>query len=387
MTGGTGNLGRRGVLTALLGGLLAACGRDAAPVDRDGTPLGGPPAFGVPTVGPGATAAARPAAATPPVAHPAPAPSPRLAPLWASDGGPHPLTFPVALALDRRGDCYVVDAGNARLQVFDAAGRPARRWGGDGAEAGRFRFRLPDRCTDSYADRCAPGVGGGVAVDDRGRVYVADYANHRVQVFDRAGRVLAAWGREGGGPGEFRRPRAIAVDARGRVVVADAGNDRLQWFDPDGDILGAWGGGGALAAPFARPEALAADDAGGLAVLDADGGRVRRFDPDGRLLAAWTIERDAASEAALPAPPAGLGAGPAGQVLVAGAVHGLQQFDATGRLTASWGRGAAGGALRTPAGVAVDRGGDVYVADRDGHRVAAYRPLWPQVAGATVDGA
>jgi DNA-binding beta-propeller fold protein YncE len=44
-------------------------------------------------------------------------------------------------------------------------------------------------------------------------------------------------GRIGTGPGEFRTPHALAFDSRGRLFVADRGNHRIQIFDQDGKFL------------------------------------------------------------------------------------------------------------------------------------------------------
>ena len=67
------------------------------------------------------------------------------------------------------------------------------------------------------------------AVDAEGRVFVSDYSNNRVQVFDRDGRFLAKWGKFGTGAGEFDSALGVAVGGDGTVYVTDAGK-RLQAF-------------------------------------------------------------------------------------------------------------------------------------------------------------
>ena len=67
------------------------------------------------------------------------------------------------------------------------------------------------------------------AVDAAGRVFVTDYSNNRVQVFDRDGRFLAAWGEYGTDAGEFISALGVAVGGDGTVYVTDAGK-RLQAF-------------------------------------------------------------------------------------------------------------------------------------------------------------
>ncbi|GAB3135896.1 NHL repeat-containing protein [Amycolatopsis stemonae] len=117
--------------------------------------------------------------------------------------------------------------------------------GGPGSGPGRFR---------------APS---GVAVDARGRIWVADTGNDRVQAFTHDGylvRVIA---------GRLKAPEAVAVDAAGNVYVADTGNRRVAQYS--------WQGGFVREFPdLDRPRGVALDRAGRLLVDDTD--RVARFD-------------------------------------------------------------------------------------------------------------
>jgi DNA-binding beta-propeller fold protein YncE len=213
-----------------------------------------------------------------------------------------------------------------------------------------------------------------VAVDERGRVYVADYGNHRIQVFDRAGRPLARWGREGGGPGEFGLPHGIAVDRAGRVYVGDLQDHRIQVFDGAGRCLAQWGGAGTGDGRFMWPGGLAVDDQGQVYVADTGNSRVQVFDGQGRPVARWMTAALAGDEA----PVAGIALDRAGRVYVGGAGDRIQQFDRSGRALATWAsRGGGPGELRGPAGLAVDADGDLHVTDRDNHRVQRFHLLLP----------
>jgi hypothetical protein len=67
---------------------------------------------------------------------------------------------------------------------------------------------------------------------------VADgHQNDRVVKFSKEGKFIKAWGKMGAAPGDFSTPHAIAIDSRGRLFVADRGNLRLQIFDQDGKFL------------------------------------------------------------------------------------------------------------------------------------------------------
>ena len=131
------------------------------------------------------------------------------------------LHYPTDLAwLPNR--LVVADAYNNRVQVMTPEGDPILRWGGPlglgiaGSRAGWFR------------------VATGIAVDTSARVYVADFENHRVQVFDAEGRLLSSFGSQGRELGEFERPTDLDIAADGRIYVVDFGNDRIQVFSPLG---------------------------------------------------------------------------------------------------------------------------------------------------------
>lgn len=62
-------------------------------------------------------------------------------------------------------------------------------------------------------------------------------ATSRISKFTPDGTFVKSWGRIGVRHGEFRTPHALAFDARGRLWVADRGNHRLEIFDQDGNYL------------------------------------------------------------------------------------------------------------------------------------------------------
>ncbi|MEX2583280.1 MAG: peptidyl-alpha-hydroxyglycine alpha-amidating lyase family protein [Gemmatimonadota bacterium] len=62
----------------------------------------------------------------------------------------------------------------------------------------------------------------------------------RIAKFDRNGNFLESWGRIGTAPGEFRTPHGLAFDSRGRLFVADRGNVRIQIFDQNGIFIDEW---------------------------------------------------------------------------------------------------------------------------------------------------
>src|SRR5262249_37260005 len=80
-----------------------------------------------------------------------------------------------------------------------------------------------------------------MVVTPAGDVFVADgYGNARVVHFDKSGKFVKAWGELGHKPGQFSIPHAIALDSKGRLYVADRNNVRVQIFDQSGKLLDEW---------------------------------------------------------------------------------------------------------------------------------------------------
>lgn len=153
---------------------------------------------------------------------------------------------------------YTTDFGDdvARVQVFRADGTFVRTWGSFGE--GPLGFKRPMN----------------LALDEsRGRVYVADAANHRVGVFDLEGGHLAQLGGPGREPGQLEYPYDVKLDEEGRVWVAEFGNQRVSVFDPEGAFLGAWGAPGRAVGGLNRPWALALGPQDRVWVLDSNGDR------------------------------------------------------------------------------------------------------------------
>ena len=83
-----------------------------------------------------------------------------------------------------------------------------------------------------------------VAVAANGDIFVADGhggdTNARVVKFSKDGKFIKAWGKKGSGPSEFDTLHRLAMDSRGRLFVADHGNNRIQIFVQDGNSIAQW---------------------------------------------------------------------------------------------------------------------------------------------------
>jgi DNA-binding beta-propeller fold protein YncE len=80
-----------------------------------------------------------------------------------------------------------------------------------------------------------------MAVLPSGDIFVTDgYGNRRVVHFDANGKYVNEWGQEGNQPGQFALPHSIVADYKGRLYVADRENARIQVFDTTGKLLAVW---------------------------------------------------------------------------------------------------------------------------------------------------
>ncbi|OGT25347.1 MAG: hypothetical protein A2Z17_04665 [Gammaproteobacteria bacterium RBG_16_66_13] len=152
--------------------------------------------------------------------------------LPSSDGGLAATYF----AVGPGGDLYVADRGARAVLVFDPKGV------------------LNEQLGPPLDDEWLPL---GVGFDSTGNLYVTDVTPGRHRIFKLApnGELLWTRGSEGTGPGEFSFPTDIAVDGKGRIYVADANNRRVQVLDEAGNFLQFLPDGGATI----EPRALAVD--------------------------------------------------------------------------------------------------------------------------------
>ncbi len=135
-------------------------------------------------------------------------------------------TVPHGLKFDGEGNVWLVDCGLHVARKFSREGKLLLTLGTLGEPGDDERhFKAP---TD-------------ITFTPNGDIFVADgYGNSRVVRFDKTGRFLKAWGALGTKPGEFSIPHAITADSKGRLYVADRNNVRVQIFDAEGKLLDVW---------------------------------------------------------------------------------------------------------------------------------------------------
>jgi DNA-binding beta-propeller fold protein YncE len=130
------------------------------------------------------------------------------------------------IKFDSKGMVWISDIGNHTVMQFTPEGKLLKTLGTRGV-AGNDNAHF-DQPTD-------------MAITPDGQVFVSDgYGNSRVVHFDRDGRYVKSWGKLGTAPGEFSIPHAIALDSKGRIYVADRNNVRVQVFEQSGKFVEEW---------------------------------------------------------------------------------------------------------------------------------------------------
>ena len=187
--------------------------------------------------------------------------------------------WPHGLLVDRDGNVWVTDA--ASQQAVDMAAKA-------GVRAGHqvFKFSPDGKVLMTLGQAGVPGKDeyhftspSSVAVAANGDIFVADghevNGNNRVVKYSKDGKFIKAWGKTGYAPGEFRTLHGIAIDSRGRVFVADRGNNRIQLFDQEGKHLSTW-------TQFGTPSGIAFDDKDQIYVGSCGAGASKKGGGEGR---------------------------------------------------------------------------------------------------------
>lgn len=335
--------------------------------------------------------------------------------------GANLLQFPRGVGVDPEGNVFVVDTYNHKVKKYTnelvyqywVGGQPSPVYPNQVLPVGGGVFYLGDtgnsqiiryqESPDGLSAEVTARLGSprnadgqfsepsSVAVGLDGRIYISDRYNHRVQVFDRRGRLLDKWGKAGGvggyagggfGPGEFFLPMQIDIGPDGRVYVAEGLNSRVQVFTPDGEHIAFIGGLGVIPGTFIAPTGVAVDFAGNVFVLDWYMNRVTKFDANYQVVTVWGGTGLADGQFRSPSE---ISVDADGNVYVVDTRNSrVQKFDNNGNFVAKWGTnggnpqedtilngGKGPGEMFFPSGIRV-AGNVVYVSDSSNNRMQKF---------------
>jgi DNA-binding beta-propeller fold protein YncE len=136
------------------------------------------------------------------------------------------FTYPHGLRVLRDGFIWIADRQMQQVLKYDAEGQFIMSLGQKGIAG-------DNNSTDKFngASDIVTAANGDIFVSD------GEGGNSRIVKFSKEGKFIKSWGTKGAGHGELSTPHNIAMDSKGRVWVCDRGNKRLQVFDQNGKYL------------------------------------------------------------------------------------------------------------------------------------------------------
>ena len=215
---------------------------------------------------------------------------------------------------------------------------------------GSIFFRLGDEREEYVTEFGGYGEGHGqfiwpmaCALDKDVNVYVTDEYLDRITIFNKDGDYVSHWGTHGSGDGELDRPAGIII--RDDIVyVVDSRNHRVQRFTLDGQHISQFGSHGSGNGQFDTPWGICLDKDGNIFVADWRNDRIQSFTADGQWLASFGQP------------------GSGGDASIAREHGGIRAIPRPV------------GFFNRPTSVAVDKDGDIYVADWLNNRVQVLTP-------------
>jgi sugar lactone lactonase YvrE len=288
---------------------------------------------------------------------------------------------PTALAVDASGDIFVADYGNNLIREVSAAGT-VTTVAGNGTQGS----------VNAIAANASFNGPTGLCLDASGNIYIADNNNNQVRMIS-AGNVTTIAGSDSigavdgiGANAYFFGPTGIVNDGNGNLYVTDAGNNLIRKVVPStgqvstiaGSTNPSFGNGALLSASFNNPSGIAIDGSGNLYVSDMLNNMIREVNLNSQMVTTVAGSNDTTADVngpdstALFYYPTGIAVDASGNIFVAEYVTNvIREINTNGTVTTFAGNGQAGwvdsagtkAEFNGPSGLAIDKSGNLYVAD------------------------
>lgn len=317
--------------------------------------------------------------------------------LTAAPYGPN---CPTGVAIDARGNVYVLRHGSTVVYKFSAWGKLLATWDVSPHSSsyatglaldshgrlivvrGNQLYRVsPDgQSTAPLSTETQPIPVGFdqpsvLATGPHGTVYiVTGPSRDRVEQLSRSSQLLATWHPQTSSPGATFNLTGAVVDSLGTIYVTDALDQQVLKLSATGRLLGRWGAAGGRSQQLIAPYGIATGGRSTIYVADAAASQIDLFSSTGTSLGHWGYYGTGPGQFD---GPRSVAVDPAGKIYVADTGNGrIQKLSPDGKPLAAWGsRGAGSSArFRDLASLAVDRAGDVYAADALSNLVSEFSP-------------
>lgn len=263
------------------------------------------------------------------------------------------FAHPAGIAVDPKGNLWVVDENHYRVQKFNEAGAYLSSVGSQGTENGKF-----SRPTD-------------VAVDAKGNIWVTDAGNNRIEEFNEKGEYVT---KIGAGSGTFNGPESIAIDPKGNIWVGDTYNGRLQEFNEKGEFVRTVGSRGPAAGQIGQSTGVAVGPSGNIWVADWEYNRVVVFSETGTFIRQFGTEGTGNGQFKHPDV---IDVDSVGNVWVGDQSNSrVQEFSQAGQYITQFGTAGSGPgqfSFGWPMGIATDSNGHIWVADTGNNRIQRWQ--------------
>ena len=153
------------------------------------------------------------------------------------------------------GQIFIADTHNHRIQVLNNDLTYSHSFGKKGSSS--EQFNLPYDAT----------------FDNEGYLYVAVINNHCIKKFTSTGQYISTFSSRGSTPGQIQDLTSIIID-NNLLYVSEWGNNRISIFDTNGCFTHCFGKSGSGEGEFNRPHGITIDSLGNLYVSDTDNNRL-----------------------------------------------------------------------------------------------------------------